>query len=71
MLIICVAKICSTKLSLQRLVIAKMLITSKPNLTNFARVFTSKSGRKVCFFFNNQLSKCCQVGMSHWLFDSN
>jgi hypothetical protein len=26
--------------------------------------------RKVCFFYN-QLSKCCQVGMSHWLFDSN
>jgi hypothetical protein len=25
---------------------------------------------KVCFFYN-QLSKCCQVGMSHWLFDSN
>jgi hypothetical protein len=21
--------------------------------------------------FYNQLSKCCQVGMSHWLFDSN
>jgi hypothetical protein len=24
-----------------------------------------------CFFFYNQLSKCYQVGMSHWLFDSN
>jgi hypothetical protein len=21
--------------------------------------------------FYNQLSKCCQVGMSHWLFDSS